>query len=232
MKTKLDIILPVYFEQENIEEVLEGIKKKVKTPHRILAVWQDFKDPTVVILKREAKKRKNLVLLKCNTGIGMVNALKTGFKNSKSNVIAVMMSDLSDNPSDVDTMVHLVDQGFDLVCASRYTKKGSRIGGPKIKGFLSYLACITLKLFTGIPTTDATNAFKCFRKDFIKSIKIESVGGFELPLELTVKAYLQRKKITEVPTTWKERKTGKSKFELIKWLPHYLRWYMLALKSR
>lgn len=232
MKIKVDIILPVLHEEENIGHVLLGIKRNVKTSHRVYVVWQDHNDPTISILKQISKKMKNLVLIKSDYGVGMLNALKTGFRHAKSDIIVMMMSDMSDNPSDIDKMINLIDQGYDLVCASRYTKKGNRVGGPKIKGFLSYFACITLQLFTGIPTSDATNAFKCFRRDFIENVKIESIGGFEFPLELTVKAYFKGKKITEIPTIWRERKSGKSKFELIKWLPHYFRWYLLAVKKR
>lgn len=231
MKNKLDIILPVYQEEDNIEYVVREIEKAVKTPHRILAIWQDAKDPTLPVLVSLAKKNKNLILIKSKSGVGVVKSLKEGFKAVSAEYITVMMSDRSDDPRDIDKMVGLLDKGYDLVCASRYGKKGKRVGGPKIKGILSFIGCKTLRIITKINTDDATNAFKTFRSNMLKEIKVESVGGFELPLEITVKAHVLGYKITEVPTIWQEREKGKSKFKLLQWLPQYIRWYAYAIKK-
>lgn len=232
MSKQLDIILPVYYEQDNIEKVLGGIKKNVKTPYSILLIFQDKKDPTIQIVQKLKKRDNTIQILMSDFGLGVVNALKTGFKKSKAEIITVMMADLSDNPKDIDLMVKKIKGGYDLVCASRYSKNGKRSGGPKIKGFLSFFACWTIRILTGIPTNDSTNAFKTFRKRVIDSITIESVGGFELPLEIVVKSYKYGYKIGEIPTKWQERKKGKSKFKLIKWVPHYIHWYMYALKNK
>ena len=61
---------------------------------------------------------------------------------------------------------------------------------------------------------------------------IESDGGFELALELTVKAHCLNYHLTEVPTTWQDRTAGESRFRLFKWLPKYLRWYFYAMKGK
>ena len=61
---------------------------------------------------------------------------------------------------------------------------------------------------------------------------IESTGGFELGIELTVKAHLLGLRVDEVPTTWRDRTAGTSRFRLWAWLPQYLRWYWLGLGSR
>ena len=59
-------------------------------------------------------------------------------------------------------------------------------------------------------------------------MEIESTGGFELGLELVVKAHVAGRKIVEVPTTWRDRLAGQSNFKLWKWLPHYLKWFFYA----
>ena len=59
-----------------------------------------------------------------------------------------------------------------------------------------------------MPTHDATNAFRAYRRDVLKSIPIESDGGFEYTLEITAKAYAAGPKITEVPSTWRDRTAG------------------------
>ena len=61
---------------------------------------------------------------------------------------------------------------------------------------------------------------------------IQSTAGFELALELTVKATLAGRQIDEVPTTWRDRTAGQSNFKLRRWLPHYLHWYRVAFVGR
>jgi hypothetical protein len=71
-----------------------------------------------------------------------------------------------------------------------------------------------------------------YSKKLFKSIKIESEGGFELAMEMTIKAYAMGFKIAEIPTIWHDRTAGKSKFKLAKWAPSYMRWYSYALTHK
>ena len=87
-------------------------------------------------------------------------------------------------------------------------------------------------LSAGVKTHDPTNNFKLYRRSFLEANPIESTAGFELALELTVKATIARRPVAEVPTTWRDRTAGQSNFKLRKWLPHYLRWYWVALSNR
>ncbi len=69
-----------------------------------------------------------------------------------------------------------------------------------------------------------------YRASLLREIPVESRGGFELSLELTVKAHVLGYRIAEVPSVWRDRVGGESKFKLVAWLPSYLRWYLLALR--
>jgi hypothetical protein len=62
----------------------------------------------------------------------------------------------------------------------------------------------------------------------VRELQFES-GGFALALELTAKAFARGEKIAEIPSTWRERTAGRSRFQLLRWLPTYLRWYCYAL---
>jgi hypothetical protein len=111
-------------------------------------------------------------------------------------------------------------------------KGGRQIGGPVLKRLLSRGAGLSLHRFAGVATHDPTNNFKLYSRRFLESVTIESTAGFELALELTVKATLAGRRVAEVPTTWRDRTAGQSNFKLRKWLPHYLRWYLTALRGR
>ena len=133
------------------------------------------------------------------------------------------MADGSDEPAIVDSMVALAREGADVVAASRYMRGGHQIGGPPLKRLMSRTAGLTLHWFAGVPTHDPTNNFKLYARRFLDAVTIESTAGFELALELTVKATLDGRTVAEVPTTWRDRTAGQSNFKLRKWLPHYLR---------
>ena len=109
---------------------------------------------------------------------------------------------------------------------------GKHEGGPMFKGFLSKMAGLSLHLLAGIPTHDATNSFKLYSKNLLEKISIESIGGFELGIEIAVKAYMGGFKITEVPSEWHDRVEGESHFKLWKWLPHYFHWYIMCIMWR
>jgi hypothetical protein len=142
------------------------------------------------------------------------------------------MADGSDEPEMVDRMVKLARDGADVVAASRYMRGGHQIGGPVLKRLMSRTAGLTLHWFAGVPIHDPTNNFKLYSRRFLDSVTIESTAGFELALELSVKATVARRRLAEVPTTWRDRTSGKSHFTLRKWLPHYLHWYFAAIRGR
>jgi len=107
-----------------------------------------------------------------------------------------------------------------------------QVGGPRVKRFLSRAAGLTLHWFGGVATHDPTNNFKLYSRRLLDATTIQSEAGFELALELTVKATLAGRRVAEVPTTWRDRTAGQSNFKLRKWLPHYLRWYGVAIRGR
>ena len=229
-KPEVDIIIPAHYEQDNIQKLLVLIRNKIKTRNRLIIVYQDDNDPTANLIRKVQKKMSNILLVKNKKGFGYAKQLIAGFKLVGSPIICIMMSDLSDDPSDVDKMVKSINSGFDFVCGSRYMKGGRRIGAPFWKQFLSHHACVTLHFLARIPTKDSTNAFKCFKRDLLKNITIES-DSFELPFELAVKAHRMGLKFGNVPTTWRERTSGKSKFKFLSLLPKYLKWYFYAIRT-
>jgi glycosyltransferase involved in cell wall biosynthesis len=230
----LQIAIPVYNEAGNIAQTLGQIETMVTVPHRILIIYDFDEDDTIPVVKGLISKRKaeNIFLVKNKYGKGALNAIKTGFDSIEDGVILVVMADSSDDMSIVDAMFAKINQGYDVVCGSRYMRGGRQIGGPKFKKFLSRTADISLHLITGIPTHDTTNSFKMYRKSLLDAIKIESHGGFEIGMEIVIRAFLQGYKISEIPSIWRDRNAGKSRFKFRQWLPGYIRWYLYAIVGR
>jgi glycosyltransferase involved in cell wall biosynthesis len=227
----LSIVCPVYNEADNIQRLLDQVRDKLSVPLELIIVY-DFEDDTTVPVVRANLDRYPfpIHLVKNRLGTGVLNAIKTGFLEANGVAILVVMADLSDDLSAVDEMYHLVTQrGVDIVCGSRYMRGGQQKGGPLIKRTLSRIAGVSLHVLAGLPTHDITNSFKVYRREFVAETKLESDGGFEIGMELVVKAFLGGRTIVEIPTIWSDRTAGQSRFRLWKWIPKYLRWYLHCL---
>ena len=226
----LDIVVPVYNEGRGIIKLFDEIRDKISTPKQVIVVYDFEGDTTIPVVADHIQRYQfQIRMIRNSNGAGALNAIKAGMQEAKSEMILVMMADSSDKLDVVDTMCQKMREGYDLVCGSRYMKGGRQEGGPILKGLFARAAGLSLYFLTGIPTHDVTNSFKLYRKSMLQKIEIESNGGFEIGLEITVKAYVAGYQITEVPSVWVERQEGKSNFHMWKWLPHYLHWYFYCL---
>jgi glycosyltransferase involved in cell wall biosynthesis len=228
----LAVVLPVYNEGAAVEPVLRGLHAGVRTSHELVVVYDFDGDTTVPVVAGLRAELPCLRGLRNDLGRGVLNAMKAGIAGTDAPYVLISMADGSDEPAIVDEMVRLAQAGADIVAASRYMRGGRQVGGPRLKRLLSRLAGLSLHWFAGVPTHDPTNNFKLYSRAFLDRTPIESGAGFELALELTVKATIAGRTIAEVPTTWRDRTFGQSNFKLRKWLPHYLHWYLLALRAR
>jgi dolichol-phosphate mannosyltransferase len=229
----LCIVIPVYNEGANFRQQWSEISTLIKADFTAYVVYDFDGDNTVPVVNQIiADGESRLRAVKNQRGRGVVAAIMTGFDVAADGPVLVVMADLCDDLGQVDRMLALYRDGHRVVVGSRYMRGGKLIGGPVFKQMLSRLAGVSLYRLRGLPTHDATNAFKIYDREMVKSFRIESRGGFELNLELTVKAFLAGCRITEVPTTWRDRSRGESRFRMWKWLPHYLRWYCYAFRRK
>ena len=229
----LTVVIPVYNEGANFKALWAEITSSIKTPFTAIVVYDFDADNTVPVAQEIIASGENRLTLRRNAyGRGVTGAIKTGLEAVESGPVLVTMADLSDEMTQVDQMYAIYLQGYDLVCGSRYMPGGKLIGGPFFKQLLSRISGLTLHWFRGIPTHDATNSFKLYDARMVRELKVESVAGFELGLELTVKAFLNGYRIAELPSVWRDRTAGTSRFRVMHWMPHYLKWYFHAFRPK
>lgn len=225
--------MPVYDEGDNIRQSVSAIVTKVKYNFSLFLIYDFAEDDTLPAAKEVAKELGiGIQFLKNKYGKGVLNAIRTGFEETNSEYVVVTMADLSDPAEVINHMyAKAVEVKADVVCASRYMPGGRQIGGPLIKKMLSRFAGVSLHYLIQLPTRDVTNNFKLYSRRLLSAISIESQGGFELGMEIVLKAHFLRFKVAEVPTVWQDRTQGKSRFRLFTWLPRYLNWYFFALMN-
>lgn len=225
----ISLVVPVFQEAENIQPFLRDLEARLAEPHEVLLVYDFPEDSTLPAVRAMEPPCPTVRLVHNTLGRGVLNALKAGFRASRGDVVVVMMADRSDEPGDVVAMARLVREGADVVAGSRYCRGGRQEGGPFLKRALSRLAGVSLHYLAELPTRDATNNFRAYSRRAVEELPIEGQASFAVALELTLKAHWRGWRIAEVPTTWRDRTAGRSRFRLFAWLPHYLRWYLLAL---
>ena len=226
----LDILIPVYNEGQAILEVLDQLRRCVKTPCRVLICYDHDDDTTLAALQGYPVDGMLLAVVK-NRGVGVHGAIITGFGASTAPAVVVFPADDTHNAGIIDRMVEQFEDGCEIVVANRLSPGSRLVGYPPVKAILMRSAAFTLHRVARVPTRDATNGFRLFSRRVLDTIPIESTKGFTFSLELLVKGCRLGWKIGEVEARWVQRQHGKSRFRLVDWLPEYLIWYGYAFAT-
>jgi dolichol-phosphate mannosyltransferase len=229
---RVSVVIPAYNEGDHILPVLDRIFEAVHLPCEVLVVVDAPEDTTVPVVDEYSLKEPRLRCVVNTYGRGPANAIRFGIDAAAAPVAVVTMADGCDDPRQIDDLARLVDRGVAVAAASRYMPGGQQVGGPGLKGVMSKSAGRSLRLLAHIGTRDATNSFKAYSTEFVRSVGIDSRDGFELGIELTAKARRMRLPVAEIPTIWLDRQAGVSNFRVAKWIPAYLRWYRFAFGPR
>ena len=225
---KLDIIIPVYNEDENIVRLLKALEDEISCNFRILICYDKDNDATLKHIKTNSTITKEILLIK-NPNQGPNSAIIEGVNSSKAEIILVYMADDFENIKLINKMVTLIESGNELVIPSRFIQGGKMLGAKKMKKMITIIGSLLIYYFARIPFKDCTNAFKMFSASLKDKIKLDSTKGFTFALELTVKSYLLNFKIVEIPSVWIEAGNRKSNFKMLKWISYYVYWLAYAM---
>jgi len=225
---KLDIIIPVYNEDENIVQLLKALEDEIVCNFRVLICYDSESDKTLKYLKNNNVINKEILLIK-NPKQGPNSAIIEGINSSIAEIILIYMADDFESVKLINNMVNLIESGNDLVIPSRFIPGGNMLGAKKIKKMITIIGSYLIYYLARIPFKDCTNAFKMFSANLKNKIKLDSTTGFTFALELTTKSYLSNFKIIEIPSVWIETKNRKTNFKIYKWLPYYIYWLIYSI---
>ena len=230
MNKKLDILIPVYNESEIIVKTIKQILNHVKCNYEIFICYDYDEDPTLHIIKNNFHKNTKINFTK-NNSRGFNQALITGINHTQGDAVLVYMADDHENYKLIDECNGKFNEGFDVVCPSRFIEGGKMKGNTFIKEILTRLASLFFRYFTTFPIKDSTNGFRLFSRTLLKKINFESNKGFTLCFEITAKAHRLGCKIVEVPSIWIQREQGESRFKILSFLPPYIKWLFYIIKT-
>ena len=213
-------VVPTYNEIDNLERLVDSIRKLEAGIH-ILVVDDNSPDGTgklaadlsvrhsgeVFVLQRERKE---------GLGRAYLAAFQYVLKNFDYDIIIQMDSDLSHDPAYIPEFLKIIENA-DLALGSRYLTGVNVVNWDFKRLLLSKAASAYARLITGMPYSDLTGGFKCWRRRTLEGIHLERVFsvGYLFQVETTYRVWKTRKfKIVEIPIIFYERNRGRSKIHL------------------
>jgi dolichol-phosphate mannosyltransferase len=208
------VIVPTYNEKENLPRLAERLAKLLIGVD-LLLVDGNSNDGTAQIADELAAKNPAIHVLHETAKNGLGRAYCAGFTwalQRQYEFIMEMDGDFSHNPDDIPRFVEAAADA-DLVLGSRYCNGIRVINWPLRRLLLSTSAALYVRTITGMPFTDPTGGFKCFRRRALQSINLDAVrsNGYSFQIEMTHKIWMQGMRVVEIPIIFTERVEGHSK---------------------
>ena len=211
------IIVPTVNERENLPRMAQKLLS-LPVAVDVLVVDGNSSDGTGKIADELAAMHPQIHVLHEPKKNGLGRAYIAGFKwalGKNYEFIFEMDCDFSHDPDEIPNFLKAAsrDGGADLVIGSRYSGGVRVLNWPLKRLLLSRCAGIYVWLITGMPFTDPTGGYKCFRRRALQAIALEAVrsNGYSFQIEMTHRLWRDGFKVTEVPITFTERVEGKSK---------------------
>ena len=165
------VIIPTYNEKENIEKMVHAIFS-LAYPFHIVIIEDNSPDGTAGIIRAlQQQYADRLYMIERKGKLGLGTAYIAGFKWALSQnytYIFEMDADFSHNPDDIPVLLEAA-QDADLVLGSRYLNGISIVNWPLSRLMLSKSAAKYVQVVTGMPFTDPTGGFKCFRREVLEA---------------------------------------------------------------
>lgn len=208
------VIVPTYNERENLEPLAARVLA-LPTPVDLLIVDDNSPDGTGQVADALAARHPAIHVLHRPGKEGLGRAYCAGFTWALARhyeFIFEMDGDFSHNPDDIPRFLEAA-RDADVVLGSRYVQGIRVINWPLSRLLLSLSAAWYVRVITGMPFSDPTGGFKCFRRRALLAVDLGQVrsNGYSFQIELTHKIWRQGLRVVEIPIIFTDRFQGTSK---------------------
>jgi len=208
------IIIPTYDEKENVGPISEAVFRSASESD-ILFVDDDSPDGTGRMLDEMSQSEEKIHVIHNARKAGLGRAYIAGFKwalQRDYRFIFEMDADFSHDPCEIPIFLKTAGKA-DLVLGSRYVNGVRITNWPIRRLLLSKSAATYVRIITGMPVTDPTGGYKCYRRVVLEAIDLDSIisNGYSFQIEMTHTAWMKGFHIVEVPITFEDRRSGYSK---------------------
>ncbi len=205
----LSIVVPLYNEVENVEELYSRIKAelgKLSLTYEVIFIDDGSTDGTKEKIKELKKDERELKLIVFRKNYGQTEAMVAGFKHARGDIIVTMDGDLQNDPADIVRIILKLRSGYDLVCGWRQARKDNLL----LRKIPSMLGNAIISFITKVRIHDLGCSLKGFRKEIVEHLYLYS----EMHRFIPIVAASIGARITEVEVTHRQRVRGKSKYGL------------------
>lgn len=231
------VIVPTYNERFNIARLIPAILAQDPSLE-ILVVDDGSPDGTGAIVDAIAATNPRVYIIHREGKLGLGTAYIAGFRwalERKYDLVFEMDADFSHNPERLPEFLEAIKDS-DVVLGSRYQDGHVNVvNWPMSRLFLSYGANVYARLITGLPIFDTTGGFKCFRRNVLESIDLNSVqsNGYAFQIEMSYRVWKRGFRLVEIPIIFVDRTEGVSKMskKIVReavWMVWRLRWWSLT----
>lgn len=214
MLERILVIIPTYNEASNLPQIVPAVLKQ--DPRlEILVVDDNSPDGTGDIADRMAQTKTRVHVLHRQAKEGLGRAYLAGFRwglDQGYQAMFEMDADFSHDPAFLPRFLEAIEHA-DVVLGSRYATGVNVINWPISRLLLSLGANLYARGVTGLPLSDSTGGFKCFRREVLETIDLGAIAskGYAFQIELTYRTHQAGFRIAEVPIIFPDRKLGTSK---------------------
>jgi dolichol-phosphate mannosyltransferase len=231
------VIVPTYNERFNIARLIPAVLAQDPSLE-VLVVDDGSPDGTGQIVDGIAANNARVHIIHRASKLGLGTAYIAGFRwalERKYDLVFEMDADFSHNPERLPEFLAAIKES-DVVLGSRYQNGHVNVvNWPMSRLFLSYAANIYARFVTGLPIFDTTGGFKCFRRNVLESIDLNSVksNGYAFQIEMSYRAWKRGFQLFEIPIIFVDRTEGESKMskKIVReaiWMVWRLRWWSLT----
>lgn len=211
------VIVPTYNERENLPTILEQILDQLPES-LVLVVDDNSPDGTGKVADEWARLRPEQVHVLHRPGkSGLGAAYVAGYQLAldrwpDAEYFIQMDADLSHDPCYLRPMLEAARE-TDVVIGSRYFPGGGVLNWPFHRLLISRMGTLYARLMTGLPCTDCTGGFKCYRREVLCKLDLSSIqsNGYCFQIETTYRAWRSGFRMQDIPITFRERERGRSK---------------------
>ena len=213
----LSVVIPAHNEEGHIGDTVEGVTaalEEANIRYEILVVNDNSVDRTEIIARALGRLNPAVRCVNNDPPNGFGFAVRRGLAGFRGDAVAIVMADGSDSPADLVAFYRKLQEGYDCVFGSRFSRGGRVIDYPALKRVLNRLGNRFIQLLFRISCDDISNAFKLYRRSVIAGIQPLLAQHFNLTVELPLKSVVRGYRYAVVPNRWSNRKQGRSKFEI------------------
>jgi dolichol-phosphate mannosyltransferase len=214
MAERFLVILPTYNESENLAQIVPAILDQ-DARLEVLVVDDNSPDGTGSLAEQLAGAFARVHVLHRDRKEGLGKAYLAGFRWALEHGfdrVLEMDADFSHDPRFLPRMLAAAETA-DLVLGSRYKSGVNVINWPMSRLLLSYFANVYVRWVTGLPLTDATGGFKCFRREVLAALPLDRIksNGYAFQIEMSFRAWKKKFQLVEIPIVFTDRVEGTSK---------------------